>query len=142
MNEFLCKLTGGHIFEVYVEYDVSKGIRILEKICSKCGIRTVEYTPIDNIGIIPESELPLYKYYQQHKNNTPSYEGRSISMKEFIAKNPKQLDICLKLLYAEKVGFNVKVKETEKHRIVYEITADTDAQTYELLREKYRILTS
>lgn len=140
---YIIEQFGGDTRKIFAnEYIDDRNVMFFDASCPKCGIRTVEYTPIDNIGIIPESELPLYKYYQQHKNNTPSYEGRSISMKEFIAKNPKQLDICLKLLYAEKVGFNVKVKETDKHRITYEIIADTDAQTYELLREKYRILTS
>lgn len=141
MNELLCNLTGGHKFSPIffptvcrVLDDFEHNEHVVIDTCIKCGHQRVSY-----IKATPE-QMIFRRYLRE--NGTPSYEGRSIGMKEFIAKNPKQLDICLKLLYAEKVGFNVKVKETEKHRIVYEIIADTDAQTYELLREKYRILTS
>lgn len=63
-------------------------------------------------------------------------------MKAFLAKNPKQLDICLKLLYAEKVGFTVAVTENRKRKIEYLITALTDDKTIGMLLEKYRILIS
>ena len=43
-------------------------------------------------------------------------------MKEFRAKNPKQLDLCLKLLYAEHMGFSVSVSENIKKKIEYVIT--------------------
>lgn len=63
-------------------------------------------------------------------------------MKTFLAKNPKQLDICLKMLYSEHVSFAVAVTETTKKKIVYEITANADEQLIEGLMEKYRILIS
>lgn len=63
-------------------------------------------------------------------------------MKEFMARNPKQLDLCLRLLYAERVPFIVKVIETDKRKIVYAVSTQVDEQTYEMLREKYRILIS
>lgn len=141
MNELLCKLTGGHKYSPIfnpavcrVIDDFQNGECIVIDTCGKCGHDHVNY-----IKLTPEQMI--FRRFSRGIS-TPCYEGRSISMKEFIAKNPKQLDICLKLLYAEKVGFNVKVKETDKHRIIYEITADTDSRTRELLREKYRILTS
>ncbi len=57
------------------------------------------------------------------------------------AKNPKQLDLCLRLLYAEQVPFSLIVTETDKKKIVYEIkVAITDPQALAVLREKYRIL--
>ena len=37
-------------------------------------------------------------------------------MQEFIANNPKQLDLCLKMLYAEKIDFLVHVNETNKRK--------------------------
>lgn len=64
-----------------------------------------------------------------------------IMMKELIAKNPKQLDICLRLLYAEKIGFKVHVHETEKRKIYYGIELNTDEETHAAIEEKYRILT-
>lgn len=63
-------------------------------------------------------------------------------MRYFLAKNPKQLDICLRLLYAEHIPFSVQIVETEKRRIVYNIFAMTDDQTMLQLEEKYRILIS
>jgi hypothetical protein len=63
-------------------------------------------------------------------------------MKEFEARNPKQLDICLRLLYAENVSFSVRITETEKRKIVYMIGVQAEDQVCEVLREKYRILIS
>ncbi|MEY8515373.1 hypothetical protein AALC25_00325 [Lachnospiraceae bacterium 29-84] len=63
-------------------------------------------------------------------------------MKEFIAQNPKQLDLCLKLLYSENLEFIVKVDETEKRKIFYKICVKVEGQMYEELKEKYRILIS
>ncbi len=63
-------------------------------------------------------------------------------MNELLAFTPKQLDLCLKLLYAEHVGFSVDVFETEKRKIAYLVTVEGDEQTVEMLKEKYRILIS
>ncbi|MFI3115321.1 MAG: hypothetical protein R3Y12_04175 [Clostridia bacterium] len=63
-------------------------------------------------------------------------------MNNFIAKNPKQLDICLRFLYAEKVDFMVDVVENNKHKIEYDIKVELEQEAYDVLREKYRILTS
>ena len=63
-------------------------------------------------------------------------------MKEFRAKNPKQLDLCLKLLYAELMGFSVSVSENIKKKIEYVIIVDADEQKICELQEKYRILIS
>lgn len=62
-------------------------------------------------------------------------------MKELIAKNPKQLDICLRLLYAEKIGFTVHVHESNKKKIYYGISITVDAKKQAEIEEKYRILT-
>ena len=63
-------------------------------------------------------------------------------MREFVAKNPKQLDICLKLLYAERVGFSVEVCENTKRKIEYKALVDVQEQRFNELLEKYRILIS
>lgn len=63
-------------------------------------------------------------------------------MKEFKAVNPKQLDICLRMLYAEKLQFFVAVVENQKRKIEYRISVAVDEQTFEMLEERYRILTS
>lgn len=140
MNEFLCKLTGGHRYSPNRTISAHDSIRnqyIMIDTCSRCGHQIVNY--------IADSSLKRSDFLirrQERKSSTPYYERRSIGMKEFIAKNPKQLDICLRLLYAEKVHFSVVVKETEKHKIEYGIGVHADEKTVELLREKYRILTS
>lgn len=63
-------------------------------------------------------------------------------MKCFIAKTPKQLDICLRLLYAEKVQFVVIVEENENGKIGYKVRAVGNSERVDELLEKYRILTS
>jgi hypothetical protein len=63
-------------------------------------------------------------------------------MKEFTAKNPKQLDICLRMLYAENLHFVVRVIETEKGKILYTIGIRAKLSKYQELSERYRILTS
>lgn len=63
-------------------------------------------------------------------------------MREFTAKNPKQLDLCLKLLYSEHVGFSVRVCENTKKKIEYMVRVDADDEQARLLEEKYRILIS
>lgn len=70
-------------------------------------------------------------------------EGGESEMKELIARTPKQLDICLRLLYAERTKFFVEVEETEKKKIMYviRISVDDEQKAYEL-EEKYRILIS
>lgn len=63
-------------------------------------------------------------------------------MREFTAKNPKQLDLCLRLLYAEHESFFVKVRETTKKKIEYAISVEVSEQRMTELEEKYRILIS
>jgi len=64
-------------------------------------------------------------------------------MNEFIAKNPRQLDLCLRFLYSENKTFSIDLKETDKGKIIYEITAnDTDQEEAKKLLEKYQNLIS
>jgi len=60
----------------------------------------------------------------------------------FIATNPKQLDLCLKMLYAERIPFSVVVVETTKGKITYHVGIKADEQTCSALNERYRILVS
>lgn len=63
-------------------------------------------------------------------------------MREFTAKNPKQLDLCLRLLYAEHIAFSVSIRETNKRKIEYVIMVEASEQKVIELEEKYRILIS
>ena len=63
-------------------------------------------------------------------------------MRDLIARNPKQLDICLRLLYAEHVKFTVQIRESNKRKIEYAISVDVDEAKLVALEEKYRILIS
>lgn len=63
-------------------------------------------------------------------------------MKEFKARNPKQLDLCLKMLYAEGIPFSVRIEEDEKGKVFYKVYARLGIKVYEVLKEKYRILIS
>jgi len=63
-------------------------------------------------------------------------------MKEFRAVNAKQLDLCLRMLYAEKIQFFVTIVENDKRKIEYRIGVLIDEQKFEALEERYRILIS
>ena len=62
-------------------------------------------------------------------------------MKELIARNPKQLDLCLRLLFAEGIQFQVRLFKTEKGKVLYGITLLADDKTASIVEEKYFTLT-
>lgn len=61
-------------------------------------------------------------------------------MQVFIAKNDKQLGLCLKLLYSEQVDSQVKLILTEKNRVNYLITVTVDDEAWVKLDSMYKIL--
>lgn len=62
-------------------------------------------------------------------------------MNDFIAKNAKQLDLCLRMLYAEKCEFTVTVQENSAGKIYYGVNVTADEGKKTKLREIYsRIL--
>lgn len=63
-------------------------------------------------------------------------------MRELIAKNAKQLDRCLRLLYAEHVHFTVEVVETKQRKIVYSVKVNAEERIAAIVSEKYRIMIS
>lgn len=63
-------------------------------------------------------------------------------MRTFLARNPKQLDLCLKLLYSEGLSFSVRVVESAKRKIEYEVGISVDEHRMTELEEKFRILVS
>lgn len=65
-----------------------------------------------------------------------------MAVNKMYAKNPKQLDICLKLLYAEQVRWIVDVVEGNKGKIIYQISVNVEDDIFDVLKEKYRILIS
>lgn len=61
-------------------------------------------------------------------------------MDGIIAKNAKQLDICLRMLHFEQIGFDIKVFENEKRKICYCIIPETDINKIAELQAKYDAL--
>lgn len=61
-------------------------------------------------------------------------------MKTFIAKNAKQLDICLRLLHSQSMQFKVEIKENEKKKIIYTIQIEESEDKEQELEEKYELL--
>lgn len=63
-------------------------------------------------------------------------------MRYLYARNPKQLDICLRLLYAENIAFSVEIHETLKDKIIYYIGVLVDGDKMADLERKYKIMVS
>ncbi len=63
-------------------------------------------------------------------------------MKDFIAMNAKQLDLCLKMLFAEGIEPAVKTLRNGKGKIYYRIGVNIDDATYNKLSERYSIMIS
>ena len=63
-------------------------------------------------------------------------------MQELLAKTPKQLGICLKLLYSENVEFKVGIRENKKLKIEYPIIVDVDQKKFDELKVTYMMLIS
>ena len=63
-------------------------------------------------------------------------------MRELIANNAEQLDLCLKVLYSENIPFTVKVKEDDELRIIYGVEFDVNDPTYEKLNRRYSMYIS
>lgn len=61
-------------------------------------------------------------------------------MHTFIAKNDKQLGLCLKLLYSCGIQSQVELRLNEKDRIIYLITVKTDDDTWRKLEFEYKVL--
>ncbi len=63
-------------------------------------------------------------------------------MYDFVARNGKQLTVCLKLLYMEKVPYTVKVEEDNKGKVIYIVEVNLEQKQLAELREKYRVMIS
>lgn len=63
-------------------------------------------------------------------------------MNYFRAKNDKQLGVCLRMLYAEKIQGLVETVKNSKGKIEFCIKARVDEQIFEMLNERYEILIS
>ena len=61
-------------------------------------------------------------------------------MKEFIAKSDRQLGLCLKMLFAEQIEFDVRLELNEKGKVVYYVSAAADDKTLDELNLKYESL--
>lgn len=61
----------------------------------------------------------------------------------FLAKNDRQLGICLRMLLAEGInGIMIEQLVNERDKIEFHISAGMDEQTFDMLSKKYRILIS
>lgn len=63
-------------------------------------------------------------------------------MDYMLAVNDKQLGICLRMLYAEKLNGFVETVMNSKNKIEFHITIDVDEQMFQMLKERYEILIS
>ncbi len=63
-------------------------------------------------------------------------------MDYFLAVNDKQLGVCLRMLYAEKLQGIVETVRNDKGKIEFHIHIDVDEQTKTKLLERYDILIS
>lgn len=63
-------------------------------------------------------------------------------MRYFLAVNDKQLGICLRMLYAEKLQPFVETVMNDKNKIEFHVTITTDDEHLSELLERYNILIS
>lgn len=63
-------------------------------------------------------------------------------MNNFRAVNDKQLGICLRMLFAEKLQGFVEVVKNDKGKIEFHISINADDNLFEELKERYEILIS
>lgn len=63
-------------------------------------------------------------------------------MKYFLAANDRQLGICLRMLYAERLQGYVYTVLNSKNRIEYHISVSVDDERFDKLNEHYKILIS
>ncbi len=63
-------------------------------------------------------------------------------MDYFRAVNDKQLGVCLRMLYADKIQGFVETIKGDKGKIEFRISIDVDRQTFEKLLERYEIMIS
>ncbi len=63
------------------------------------------------------------------------------AMKYFLAVNDKQLGICLRMLYAEKIQGFIETVMSSKGKVEFHISISED-DLFEKLNERYKILIS
>ena len=60
----------------------------------------------------------------------------------FVAKNDKQLGICLRMLFAENLQYRVRVVMNDKNKVGFQIQAFVTKDEFEKLNRRYEILIS
>lgn len=61
-------------------------------------------------------------------------------MKEFVAKGSRQLDICVRMLFANGMKIHLIPKKDEKEHVYYVLAARMSDRKYEELMELYKTL--
>ncbi len=63
-------------------------------------------------------------------------------MDYFRAVNDKQLGVCLRMLYADKIQGFVETTINDKGKIEFHISIDVDERTFKKLLERFEIMIS
>lgn len=74
------------------------------------------------------------------RRNNISYYGKEVYANElFLAKNDKQLGICLRMLYADDIQPFVKTVMNEKGKIEFHVKIQADDSLFQMLDERYKV---
>lgn len=77
-----------------------------------------------------------------HEKRT-SYYGKEVKLMScFIATNDRQLGVCLRMLYAEKIQPTVLTVMNDKNKIEFHISISASDELMADLMERYEILIS
>ena len=60
-------------------------------------------------------------------------------MQELTARGAREIDICLRTIYAHKKEFKVNVCEDEKGRVYYRVELDIDQDEYDSINREYEM---
>jgi len=63
-------------------------------------------------------------------------------MNEFKAATDRQLALCLRMLFSEKLQGHVRTMQNEQGKIEFRISVPVDEQRYAELKERYELLIS
>ena len=88
-----------------------------------------------------EKKLVMPVLIKRDSEEMPQTAEKGTKM-EFIAKNGKKLAKCLRMLYAERLPFEVELFEDEKQKVRYRITSEVDPEKQEAIWQKWQIITA
>ncbi len=129
----------------------------MDKSCKTCRfaiknyvsvIGTIPYCCEDHWKCRPGAEASLYQPKKKIRDDFSQYAPFTAPVMEEVrvmlsitAKGARQLDTCLRMLYNEKIEFDVRVQKNAKGKIEYLVTASVDELTAKRLQERFEDLT-